>query len=212
MELSVQRPSSLGKRTQRSAKYGGKSSASAWSPPQERRAGVVEGIVRIGIMGLPAVAPQGTVPADLLRPPGQTARRGFPAAAAARGPPGCHTPPGRPPQVLRPPETPPPAAVSSIPSFSGSSSHTPAAVSNWHSTARGRTSPSSRAGQHTRGAEGRGRRHSLSSPQPCGSGCGNAQHHRQIQLSRAAPDPASAPASAPGGPPASGARRASHEI
>ena len=146
MELSIQRPQQLGKTHTAGRKVRREILRQRLSPPQERRAGVVEGIVRIGIMGLPAVAPQGTVPADLLRRPvkqhggvlrPQQRRRVVLQAVIP--------PPGRPPQVPRPPETPLRRPSAAVPSFSGSSSHTPAAVSSWHSTARGRTSPSSRA-------------------------------------------------------------------
>ena len=69
MKLSIQRRQQLGKAHTAGRKVRREILRQRLSPPQERRAGIVEGIVRIGIMGLPAVAPQGTVPADLLRRP-----------------------------------------------------------------------------------------------------------------------------------------------
>ena len=185
MELSVQRPQQLGKAHTAIRKVRREILRQRLSPPQKRRAGIVEGVVRVGIVGLPAVAPQGTVPADLLRRPvkqhGGVLRpqqRRVVLQAVIHRPEGrrrCrglrrHLSGGRQQRSLL---------------FRQQQPHTGSGQQLAQHRQRADL-PQQQGRQHTRSAEGRGRRHSLSAPQPCGSGRGGAQHHRQIQLSRAA--------------------------
>ena len=154
------------------------------SPPQQGRAGVVEGVVGVGIVGLPAVAAQGAVPADLLRRPveqhGGVLRPGgrdlqtviHRAEGGGRGSGLLRGRHGAVRQARR-------RALRQQEPRAGGGEH----------LAQGRQRagvPQQQRRHHTGGAEGTGAQQPRKAAQGGSGGTGGAQHHGQVQLPRAA--------------------------
>ena len=66
-ELLLQRRQQPGKADAAGGKIGGKVLGQGLAPAEQPGTGVVEGVVGVGVMGLPAIGPEGAVAADLLR-------------------------------------------------------------------------------------------------------------------------------------------------